>query len=169
MKPSLLELGCRLGFFFFELVKEKEFREELDGTKFQFGKAQLKACCSLGNYSTSGFSLHTYSSWAGLIIISSFMRATKNEKSLAFRILNRSSSLFAPEAGNLRLEKFSVDARCSFSIERSLPVLKAAEIKRNTDTEIKFGYTCCINFLSQLIFVFLLFLGMVMYLSLIHI
>ena len=76
---------------------------------------------------------------------------------------NRSSSLFAPEAGNLRLEKFSVDARCSFSIERSLPVLKAAEIKRNTDTEIKFGYTCCINFLSQLIFVFLLFLGMVMY------
>ena len=42
-------------------------------------------------------------------------------------------------------------------------MLKAAEIKRNTDTEIKFGYICCINFFSLLIFVFLLFLGMVMY------
>ena len=46
-------------------------------------------------------------------------------------------------------------------------MLKAAEIKRNTDTEIKFGYIyiyiCCINFLSQVIFVFLSFLGMVMY------
>ena len=34
MKPSLLELGCRLGFFSLKLVKEREFREELDGTKF---------------------------------------------------------------------------------------------------------------------------------------
>ena len=42
-------------------------------------------------------------------------------------------------------------------------MLKAAEIKGNIDTEIKFGYMCCINFLSQVIFVFLLFLGMVMY------
>ena len=44
-------------------------------------------------------------------------------------------------------------------------MLKAAEIKRNTDTEIKFAYIyiCCINFLSQVIFVFLSFLGMVMY------
>ena len=67
------------------------------------------------------------------------MRAAKNEKSLACEY-NRPSSLFAPETDVLRLEKFSVDARCSFSIERSLPVLKAAEIKRNTDTEIKFGY-----------------------------